>query len=952
MTVSKAQPGGMSPLSQLGNAFNEAGQALGNMLKGEPANASTAPAGKNGADKNNYRASPGGKRPGGADVKKLVSSKQQQPQPRPRMCGVNDGAKYIPKGGRLIGADGTGSTKVEVIHKFEYDPYGQSLKADDGFMGTGLGKKRDRTFQLVQYERIVKNAKTGQEVKTWEVYMHPTGEGRKDANIHIFSSSRKVKASDFNVNGAAIRRNMVVGFARLNADSNRLPEAPKAEAPKQPDRWWIDQQARNAVGGLSSAGTSIVSMVGSLPENAVKVGSSIGNTSRATVNVLTGGAAGKTAFNPITADVHSRYYNAPTNVERGVRGVQDATNKSLGANANSLIYKTFEVGAPYLLTRGRGKGAGKPVGSQRQLMPAKGEPVNFGAGKTPTGGTPQPGTAGAKPNQARAPDKPVKVVRGTDLPLRASKSRTPRYDIVAERTPNGGIKMTQNRKPMSLNDVAAAVKRGQLNKAQLKGAGFSDKAIDGILQQAGKGAAPGVGASVKQQPQLRPAPTAGSKPHGKPGNAPQQLAPAAGSQQPVQFGGGKPSSSAAVGKPTNNPSSGSGGGSTQPKASSPRPQPQPDAQRRRSNPGSTYADPPAKPLDLNAGPLRSTSAPIVPAKVAGKPVQQPKFIAQSQPTPTTTGSAKNAPPQDKTTQAQVDAAHRMQSNPYQPGESFTDARQRRGATFNLKDYSAGATTPRMSQDPPDLGSSSAGESANRPNTTAAGSSFQDIGETYFRGENLSLNYNGKPVDHIVFAGKNLSIKDIARLSRAPDGSTIRVTSHAMLRDQLSIAVSNSGVFNRDAGTELWRSQSTGDIFVKNMMFDSQSKAPAGFGLNALWEQAKAARAMGVKSIQSDAFASGTKPSNTQYIGPYVWGKYGFDAELPHEVLVSIQAPSGVTTVAEIYQDRTLTARWKNYVLNHSFNLTMHLDLNGSGFDRLSDVIGERRTTRAQDANPN
>jgi hypothetical protein len=928
MTVSKAQPGGMNPLAQLGNAFNEAGQALQKMLKGAPANAATAPAGKNGAAKKNDKASHGGKRLGGADDKKNAASKQP-PQPQPRMCGVNDGAKYVPKAGRLIGADGTGSTKVEVIHKFEYDSYGQSLKADNGFMGTGLGGKRDRTFQLVQYERIVKDAKTGQEVKSWEVYMQPTGEGRKNANIHIFSSSRKVKASDFNVNGAAIRSKMKDGFARLNADSNRLPETLKAEAPKQPDRWWIDQQARNAVGGLSSAGTSIVGTVGSLPENAVKVGSSIGNTSRATVNVLTGGAVGKTAFNPITTDKHSRYYNAPTNVERGVRGVQEATNESLGADANSLIYKTVSVGAPILLTRGRGKGPGKPGGSPKPLMPAAGEPVNFGNGKTPTGGTPQPGRAGAKPNQARALDKPVKVVRGTDSLLRASRSRTPRYDIVAERMPNGGIKMTQNRKPMSLNDVAAAVKRGQLNKAQLKGAGFSDRAVDGIMQQASKGAAPGVGASIRQQPQPQPATTAGSKPNGKPGNAPKQLAPAAGPQQPVQLGGGKP------------------------KASSPRPQPQPDAQRSRNDPGTTYADPPAKPLDLNAGPLPRTSAPIVPVKAAGKPMQQPESepIAQSQPT-TTTGSAENAPPHDKTTQAKVDAANHMQGNPYQPAESFNDARQRTGTTFNQKDYNAGSTTPRMSQDPPDLGSSFTGESANRPNTTAAGSSFQNIGETYFRGENLSLNYNGKPVDHIVFAGKNLSIKDIARLSRAPDGSTIRVTSHAMLRDQLSIAVSNSGVFNRDAGTELWRSQSTGDIFVKNMMFDSQSKAPAGFGLNALWEQAKAARAMGVKSIQSDAFASGTKPSNTQYVGPYVWGKYGFDAELPHEVLVSIQAPSGVTTVAEIYQDRALTARWKNYVLNNSFKLTMHLDLNGSGFDRLSDVIGKRRTTRAQDANPN
>jgi hypothetical protein len=1600
MAVNKAKSEGFNPLAQIGKAFNEAGKALDKMLKGAPANAAKPPASKRSADKKGDKSSVvAGKRPGGVDGKKNAAV-----APQPRMCKPSDAAKYVPKAGPLIGSDGTGKTKVEVIHKFEYDSVGRSLKADNGFMGTGLGKKRDSTFQMVQNQRTVKDAKTGKEKTTWEVHMQPTGEGRKNANVHMFSSNRKVKASDFNANDPAnknIRSKMADGFKRLNEDSNRLPEAPKAVAPKQPtNRWWIDQQARNVAGGLNSAGTSIVSMVGSLPENAVKVGSSIGNTSRSTANVLTGGRVGKTAFNPITTDKNSRYYDAPTNVESGLRGAQKANDKSMGANPDSIVYKTVDTLAPLVLTRGKGKGAGKPGGQkllkpanpQQQLMPAKGDPVNFGKGTTPTAATPgnagvkptpstpQHGNAGMKPTRV-LPDKPVKVVRSSETPIKpVSKEIRQQYkNITAQSMPNGKVKLTQNGRPMSLNDVTAAVKSGHMNKAQLRSAGFSEKVADGILKQAGKGGAAANGAAlVKPQPS---AAGGSSKPSVKPdsapkqlsaANAPKQLAPATGSQTPVQLGGSKPSSSGG-GKPINTAPSGSGGGSsTQPRASSSSPQ------RSTNKPGTTYAELPVnKPLDLNTGPLPSTSAPIVRVQPGGKPVQstKPKPIVESQPARSATPTTTKTPSLDKATQAKVDAANRMQSNPYQPGESINDARQRMGPAFNQKDYNAGSTTPRMSQDPPELSgqtvpqrartpeqnrtpgldfaerptpqplnisqgqpkptgsqlsrmtnadpnpnptpssaqpssvesrplppavqstaerlgispeiafevrdryggpfsgpaivnrllqrhgpnlteadakalvqsvrseqnrstaivksqirkaldykdeagtpapqftqaswkgieqalnaqpkfdndatralfraaenaefhvnrgyndatmskirdllvlrgysgtvvrqlpqpslalqhrfsnynqtdatfaklvarsgmanaepigdlgvqdgfsryehptavnnarfltdgglrsfafvddngrqiatshghmvSSVAGsglgqfgnvamahnddittlmgnitamvnagvktinlssvpgtfsegrrmldlmrntpdvkfviasgnrginaaehlpylefgldmpnvtfagnvnlsgdihtgernpsnfhdallydygvdrpvaavgwidgrfvgrsmdntgtslsapqiaktyhqmdylhrglspevaktiltetaqdvpqlaeqhqglrqtlvvqqedaltvaalgglyarqqrpsiqavrmapdaggglsssrrvwseaqangpitleqyadvlrlspdqksrllpiakrifetnggagapptpsidtaapnpplnpgdlqqftsERANRPNTTPAGIAFQNIGDTYFRGENLSLNYNGKPAEHVAFAGKNLSVEDLARLSRAPDGSTIYVTSHAMLRDQLSIDVSNRGVFNRAASTELWRSQSTGDIFVKNIMFDSQSKAPSGFGLHALWQQAQAARAVGVKSIQSDAFASGTKPSSTQYVGPYVWGKYGFDAELPHEVLESIQAPHGVTTVAGLYKDPALAARWKDYVLNHSFKLTMHLDLNGSGFDRLSDVIGDRRTTGTKDTNPN
>jgi hypothetical protein len=77
---------------------------------------------------------------------------------------------------------------------------------------------------------------------------------------------------------------------------------------------------------------------------------------------------------------------------------------------------------------------------------------------------------------------------------------------------------------------------------------------------------------------------------------------------------------------------------------------------------------------------------------------------------TTLASQTNTTPNEKPatllhiekTQASVDAANRMQQNPYLPGESFGDAQRRMGAAFSAKDFNEGSTTPRISQDPPGM----------------------------------------------------------------------------------------------------------------------------------------------------------------------------------------------------------------------------------------------------------
>jgi hypothetical protein len=499
-------------------------------------------------------------------------------QPPPRMCSAKDG----PKG--------------ETIHSFD----GKDRQASDGVFG--LGKRRDNNFKLVQNEVKLAKPNARGETSRWEVRVQPVHEGRVNADINTFSSNRKVTVKDFNDNNTALTKNINDGVKRLNADGNRLAEPKKAEAPKQPDRWWIDQQARNVAGGVTSAANSVLSAVGSLPENTVKVGSSIGNSARTTANLLTGGRVGKTAFNPILTDRHSTYYNAPTHVEAGFNRSQAGINKTIGADADSFTYKASEFAAPMLLTRGNGKSSGAlrggapTAGAPRQISAGQGEPVSLGA----------------KPFR-QMPQTPVKLNRsGSPSITPVSQSIRAQYkNITATTAPNGSVRLTQNGRPMTVDQVVNAVASRNMNQAHLKQAGFSDANIHNIMKQAaGKTASAGAGPMAQT---AKPA-------SGNTGTQPRQLAPAA-HQPPMQFGSTTPSGSPGgagsgnVGKPStasnaspNGSSSGSTGSSTpsantsssvnpstqpaaKPAANTPQPQPQAAKQPGANKPTVELAEP-------------------------------------------------------------------------------------------------------------------------------------------------------------------------------------------------------------------------------------------------------------------------------------------------------------------------------------------------------------------------
>jgi hypothetical protein len=247
-----------------------------------------------------------------------------------------------------------GDAPPQVIHRFD------SAKFQKSESFGGLIKNRDRTHQVVQ-----KQDKNG----NWEVSVQPVNEGRVNPNQKAFLSKRRVSVADFNNRDSALFKSTVAATRRLNADSNRLPEPAKTPTQKPPTQAdapqnlgdWAKQQVKNAAGGASSAVTSTIGMVGSLPEHTVKAASGLVDGVKISANIISGGRIAPSALNPMVMDDKDKQYNSRTVVGQGTDRLQGKIDKTIGSDKNSFTYKATEFVAPLLVPTKGAKG-GKPGG--------------------------------------------------------------------------------------------------------------------------------------------------------------------------------------------------------------------------------------------------------------------------------------------------------------------------------------------------------------------------------------------------------------------------------------------------------------------------------------------------------------------------------------------------------------------------------------------------------------
>jgi hypothetical protein len=157
----------------------------------------------------------------------------------------------------------------------------------------------------------------------------------------------------------------------------------------------------------------------------------------------------------------------------------------------------------------------------------------------------------------------------------------------------------------------------------------------------------------------------------------------------------------------------------------------------------------------------------------------------------------------------------------------------------------------------------------------------------------------------------------------------------------------NALFTKNAISELIFSETGSYIINRNI--NLQPGSAKGTGLSLLFIQAKAAQKLGFKNIISEAYSDGTG----QYVGPYVWGRYGFDAPLSKKILGELGLNgTAINRVSDLFSDNVLREVWKKYVVDHSIELTMSLDVTpgSQGMMRLEQAYFERSENSGKGSN--
>jgi hypothetical protein len=339
-------------------------------------------------------------------------------------------------------------TTPQLIHRFD----NPSLKADKGFLGTGLGAKPDRTHQLTQQRDVNSH---------YVVRVQSLGRGRVDSDKLTFHSDRPVTPKDFNNVNSDLGKLYQRRLKEINEASDRMPDVPviglpKSDKPQPTGLGWMGQQVRNTVGGIAGAETYMLGEAASFPERSVKFAASLGNIGKAVAHAATGGQVFKTVNNPIELDKGGQWMRAPENTAKWANDASRIVDQALGAEMDSLSYRASAVAVPLLVMR---RGRTPAVGTAGRGPASTGQrtsPKQSSSGKTSTGTTTAPKTASQPWQGARAVGKP-------DGKVEFQK-------------PDG--------RGVSMEDLGEAVAHGKIALGDLPRGGYSERQIMAIMKRA------------------------------------------------------------------------------------------------------------------------------------------------------------------------------------------------------------------------------------------------------------------------------------------------------------------------------------------------------------------------------------------------------------------------------------------------------------------------------------
>lgn len=170
----------------------------------------------------------------------------------------------------------------------------------------------------------------------------------------------------------------------------------------------------------------------------------------------------------------------------------------------------------------------------------------------------------------------------------------------------------------------------------------------------------------------------------------------------------------------------------------------------------------------------------------------------------------------------------------------------------------------------------------RPDFTPAKTTAEDVRDEFTKqhwngkyGKLTMSSFAAQQVKNL-FIGTRLegvTVEDMIKSTGAPDGSEVAAE---VVYGKLSLTVTHPwySKFKRSFAVD----KSTGEIIIYNdyMVLDPSKSLPPGVGLRTLAEQVTAARALGVKRLET--YAAGDA-YDKKYNGYYTWFRYGYNSDL-------------------------------------------------------------------------
>ncbi|XVJ68921.1 MAG: hypothetical protein HEQ39_04130 [Rhizobacter sp.] len=203
-------------------------------------------------------------------------------------------------------------------------------------------------------------------------------------------------------------------------------------------------------------------------------------------------------------------------------------------------------------------------------------------------------------------------------------------------------------------------------------------------------------------------------------------------------------------------------------------------------------------------------------------------------------------------------------------------------------------------------------------------------------QELQVRVNGQQINRAVeIGGQRFTPLDLALLARSPPGAVVNITVETMPSMTRAVFQVEHPWFNKPARSELILAKT--ENYLVNRHIALRAGLPSGTGGQLLLRQAMSAQNKGMSSIISDAYADG----KGQFVGPYVWAVYGFDAAVPLDSLAALGLDKTKPhRISELMNNPSLRAKWKDHVVNHPIDMIMTLDLRpgSQGLQRLQAAL--------------